>query len=333
MKATVIRRYAGRALFAGAVLAGICAPLAALAQASNYPSRPIKLIVPFPPGGTSDLVGRITAEALSKELGQPVFVENIGGAGGSIGARAMANAAPDGYTLGIGTTSTHGTNSAVYKTLPYDAVTGFTPITKLISAPGVIAVNPSFPAKNYDDFVKLLKANPGKFSYASSGLGGATHLAMEYFKAVAGVNVVHIPYKGSGPAITDTIAGQVPMLWDTLSSSLQHIQSGKLVAIAVAFPTRSPQLPNVPTFAEAGLKNYDAEMYNGLFAPPNLPKDILEKIHAAMIRALRKPEVIAKYESIGASVVGNSSSVFADEIREEVAKWKRVASFGKVSLD
>ena len=215
--------------------------------------------------------------------------------------------------------------------MSYDAVTGFTPITKLISAPGVIAVNPSFPAKNYRDFVKLLRDNPGKYSYASSGLGGATHLGMEYWKSLTGVNIVHVPYKGSGPAITDVIGNQVPVLWDTLSSSLPYVQSGKIIAMAVAFPKRSPQLPDVPTFAEMGLKDYDPDLWNGLLAPPKLPKDLLDKIHAAAVRAINRPE--AKFDAIGATVVGDTPAQFAEYIKNDVAKWKKVATFGNVSLD
>lgn len=307
-------------------------PFTLFAQ-SSYPNKPIQLIIPFPPGGTSDIVGRILADALSKELGQPVIVENKGGAGGSIAARLLVQSPSDGYTLLVGTTSTHGTNSAVYKSLPYDAIKDFTPITKLISAPGVIAVNPSFPAKNYAEFLKVVQESPDKYSYASSGTGGATHMGMEYFKSVTGVKIIHVPYRGSGPAINDVIAGQVPILYDTLASSISHIKAGKMVAIGVAFGSRSSELPEIPTFAELGLNGYDPEMWNGLLAPAKLPEPILRKIHAATVSAINKPGIKAKYASLGAVVIGNSPEQFAEQIRADVEKWKKVAQFGNVSLE
>ena len=216
-------------LGAAALAAALAGPAAAqgnaASNAGNYPDRPIRLIVPFPPGGTSDVVGRIFAEALGKQIGQPVVVENRGGAGGTVGSRAVASATPDGYTLLLGTSSTNGTNSAVYKNLPYDAVKDFTPVTQIIRVPGVIVVNKNFPAKDYAAFFALIKGAPGKYSYASSGNGGATHMAMEYYKSLSGLDMMHVPYRGTGPALNDVIAGQVPILWDTAASSMAHILS------------------------------------------------------------------------------------------------------------
>jgi tripartite-type tricarboxylate transporter receptor subunit TctC len=310
----------------------IIIPITTSAQ-TPYPNKPIQLIIPFPPGGTSDIVGRILADALSKELGQPIIVENKAGAGGSVGTRLLAQAPSDGYTLLVGTTSTHGTNSAVYKSLPYDAEKDFTPITKLISAPAVIAVHPSFPAKNYPDFLKVLQESPDTYSYASSGTGGANHMGMEYFKSLTGVKILHVPYRGAGPAINDVIAGQVPIIWDTLASSIGHIKSGKMIAIAIAFKNRSPEIPEIPTFAEFGLKDYDPDLWNGLLAPANLPEPILQKLHAATVKAINKPETKAKYDNLGIVVVGNTPAQFGEEIRADVAKWKKVAQFSNVSLD
>ncbi|CAB3690366.1 Bug family tripartite tricarboxylate transporter substrate binding protein [Achromobacter piechaudii] len=304
---------------------------AAIAQA-NYPDRPVRLIVPFPPGGTSDVVGRIFAEALGKQLGQPVVVENRGGAGGTVGTRAVASAAPDGYTLLLGTSSTNGTNSAVYQNLPYDAVKDFTPVTQIIRVPGVIVVNKDFPAKDYKQFYALVKAAPGKYSYASSGNGGATHMAMEYYKSLSGLDMMHVPYRGTGPALNDVIAGQVPILWDTAASSMAHIQSGNLRAIVVAAKARLPQLPDVPTFAEVGLPDYDAEMWNGLLAPAGLPKDVLAKLNDASRKALADPDVQAKYAGVGAYVVADKPDAFRAMIQADVAKWKKVADFAHISV-
>ncbi|EFF74937.1 Bug family tripartite tricarboxylate transporter substrate binding protein [Achromobacter piechaudii] len=304
---------------------------AAIAQA-NYPDRPVRLIVPFPPGGTSDVVGRIFAEALGKQLGQPVVVENRGGAGGTVGTRAVASAAPDGYTLLLGTSSTNGTNSAVYQNLPYDAVKDFTPVTQIIRVPGVIVVNKDFPAKDYKQFYALVKAAPGKYSYASSGNGGATHMAMEYYKSLSGLDMMHVPYRGTGPALNDVIAGQVPILWDTAASSMAHIQSGNLRAIVVAAKARLPQLPDVPTFAEVGLPDYDAEMWNGLLAPAGLPKDVLAKLNDASRKALADPDVQAKYAGVGAYVVADKPDAFRAMIQADVSKWKKVADFAHISV-
>ncbi|CAB3875397.1 hypothetical protein LMG26689_03205 [Achromobacter animicus] len=305
---------------------------AAAAQAT-YPDRPIRLIVPFPPGGTSDVVGRIFAEALAKQIGQPVVVENRGGAGGTVGSRAVASAAPDGYTLLLGTSSTNGTNPAVYKNLPYDAVKDFTPVTQIIRVPGVIVVNKNFPAKDYASFTALIKGAPGKYSYASSGNGGATHMAMEYYKSLSGLDLMHVPYRGTGPALNDVIAGQVPILWDTAASSMAHIQSGSLRPIVVAAKSRLPQLPDVPTFAEVGLPNYDAEMWNGLLAPAGLPKDVLAKLNDASRKALADKDVQAKYAGVGAYVVADKPEAFAAMIQDDVAKWKKVADFAHISAE
>ncbi len=241
-------------LLAAVALACLSLLMAAPATAQNrFPERPVRLVVPFPPGGTSDISGRILADALARELGQPVVVENRGGAGGSIGARYVADAAPDGYTILLGTSSTNGTNSAVYRNLPYDAVKGFTPITRIIEVPGVIAVNRKFPAKSYAEFAKLVGAAPGKYSYASSGSGGATNMAMEYYKSLSGFKILHVPYRGTGPALTDVIGGQVDMIYDTVASSWGHIKAERLVPIVVAAPERLKDLPDVPTMAEVGL--------------------------------------------------------------------------------
>ncbi|MFI8614052.1 MULTISPECIES: Bug family tripartite tricarboxylate transporter substrate binding protein [unclassified Acidovorax] len=319
---------------AGVALAllGAAAVLPAAAQGA-FPDKPIKLVVPFPPGGTSDISGRVLADALSKELGQPVIVENKAGAGGSVGARFVAEAKADGYTLLLGTTSTNGTNSAVYKNLSFDALKSFTPITRILSVPGVLAINKSFPAKNYAEFAKLVGQSPGKFSYASSGNGGATHMAMEYYKSLSGLRVVHVPYRGTGPALNDVIGGQVEMIYDTLASSMPHIKSGNLVPMALATPQRLKELPDVPTFAELGLKSANEGFWNGVLAPAGLPADVLEKLHGGIVRALRTQAVQDKFAAAGAITVEDTPAAFTKIIADDIVKWKKVAETSHITAD
>ena len=307
-------------------------PLAATAQAS-FPDKPIRLVVPFPPGGTADISGRVLAEALSKELGQPVVVDNRAGAGGSVGARLVAEAPADGYTLLLGTSSTNGTNSAVYKNLTFDGLKSFTPITRILTVPGVLAMGKNFPAKNYADFSRLVGGAPGKYSYASSGNGGATHLAMEHYKALSGMRVVHIPYRGTGPALNDVIGGQVDMIYDTLASSSPHIKSGNLVPVAVAAPQRAKDLPNVPTFAELQLPGANEGFWNGVLAAAGLPADVLNKLHGAIVRAVRTPAVQEKFAAVGAMTVVDTPAAFAKVIGEDITKWKKVVEASQIKAD
>jgi len=307
--------------------------VAGVVSAQAYPNKPIKLIIPFAPGGTTDIVGRIMAAKLSPILGQPVIVENRAGAGGSIGAGEIAKAAADGYTIGMGSVSTMGTNIVAYKNNKLDPVTQFTHITNLASVPGIIVVNKNFPHRDYASFVAALKANPGKFSYASSGAGGVGHLAMELFLVETGTDAQHIAYKGAGPAVTDVLAGNVPIMWDNLSSSLAQIKAGNFVPIGLAFPKRIPQLPNVPTFAELGLKGYEADTWFGFVGPANMPKDIVRRIYDASMIVLKDPDTVKKFEENGAFVIGNSPEQFTDQIKREVTKWKRVVDAKKISLD
>lgn len=317
------------------VLAITCCvlPLSGAWAQTTFPQRPIKLVVPFPPGGTSDITGRILAEALSRELGQPVVVDNKAGAGGTIGARFVAEAKPDGYTLLLGTSSTNGTNSAIYKNLTYDAVKSFTPITRIVTVPGVLSVTSSFPASAYADFRSLVAASPGKFSYASSGNGGATHMAMEYYKSLSGLQIVHVPYRGTGPALNDVVAGQVQMIYDTVASSLPHIKSGGLRAMAVASPQRLQELPEVPTFVETGLTSFNADLWNGVLAPPSLPPALLKVLHDAIVKALMTKAVRDRYTASGAVVVQDSPAAFAALIAADIEKWKKVAAFANIKAE
>ena len=306
---------------------------ASVTFAQAYPSKPIKIIVPFAPGGTTDIVARIMAAKMSPILGQPVIVENRAGAGGSIGANEIAKAPADGYVIGMGSVSTMGTNIVAYKNNKLDPLTQFTHITNLASVPGIIIVNKNFPYKDYPSFVAALKASPGKYSYASSGAGAVGHLAMELFLVETGTDAQHIAYKGAGPAVTDVVAGNVPIMWDNLSSSLAQIKAGNFVPIGLAFPRRIPQLPNVPTFAELGLKNYEADTWFGFVGPANMPKDIVKKIYDASMVVLKDPDTIKKFEDNGAFVIASTSEQFTETVKREVAKWKRVVDAKKISLE
>jgi tripartite-type tricarboxylate transporter receptor subunit TctC len=320
-------------LAAAAVLA-LSAVLPSVVHAEDaYPSKPIRLIVPFPPGGTTDIVGRLFADRLGRELGQTVVVENRGGAGGSIGSGAVASAAPDGYTLGIATVSTHGINPAVYPSLPFDAEKDFTPISNLAAVPNIMTINPKVGVKDMAGFIKLAKAEPGKLTYASAGNGSVSHMMGELFKSASGTNLVHVPYRGVGPALNDVLAGQVDVMYDNLPSSLPHVQSGRLIALAVAAPERVKALPAVPTFAEVGLAPVNDASWFGLVGPAKLPKAVVDKLNAAVVKAEADPDVQARLAALGATPVGNSPDAFAKQISAEIAKNKRVAAEAQIKVD
>ncbi|WP_420992643.1 tripartite tricarboxylate transporter substrate binding protein BugE [Cupriavidus sp. 30B13] len=314
----------------GAVAAGLS--LSAAAQ-GTYPTKPITLVVPFPAGGTTDIVARIVADKLGQQLGQAVVVDNRGGAGGSIGTAFLAKAAPDGYTLGIATASTHGINPAVYPRLAYDATKDFSTITNLASVPNVMSINPAVKATDMKSFIALAKTEPNKMAYGSAGNGSVSHMMGELFKMSSKTELLHVPYKGVGPALNDALANQVQVLFDNLPSSLPFIEGGKLRALAVAAPKRVPALPNVPTFAELGLPEVNDASWFGLIAPANLPADLQNKLHDATVKVLALPEVKAKLEKLGAVPVGNTPAQFAAQIKSEVAKNKRIAGAAKISLD
>lgn len=298
-------------LLACALLA--IAPIVASAQ--NYPSKPIRLIVPFAPGGTTDIVARLLADPLGRELGQTVVVENRGGGGGAPGAAELARSAPDGYTLGVATVSTMAVNPACNPKLPYKSPDDFATITNLVGVPNIVAVNPGkVKAQNMAEFVQLLKANPGKLSFASSGTCGVGHMMGEIFKATTGTFMVHIPYRGAGPALNDVLAGQVEVLFDNIPSTLPHAQSGKLRALAVAAPKRVEQLPNVPTFAELNMAPVNDQVWYGLLAPAKTPDEIIRKIHAAAVKVLAQPDIRAKLLLQTAVPIGNSPEEFRQQI-------------------
>jgi tripartite-type tricarboxylate transporter receptor subunit TctC len=306
---------------------------AGLAQAQSYPNKPIRLIVPFAAGGTTDIVARAVSDGLGRELGQPVVVENRGGGGGAIGADALAKSAPDGYTLGIATVSTMATNPATNPKNPYDPLKDFAPITNLVNVPNVLTVNPKVPAKTLKEFVAMLKANPGKYSYASAGKGSISHLDGELFKDITKTDMVHIPYRGSGPALNDTLAGQVNAQFDNLPSSMPHIQAGKLRALAVAAPKRVEGLPDVPTFAEAGMKDMNNMAWYGLVAPAGTPAAIITRVHDAAVKALQDPNVKRRLADSGAYTDGNTPAQYAAQIKRELDLRKKIARDQNITLE
>jgi tripartite-type tricarboxylate transporter receptor subunit TctC len=304
---------------AGASL--VAAPALAFAQA--WPTKPIRLVIPFPAGGATDIVGRLLAQKLGPALGQQVVVDNKPGAGGTLGADIVAKAAPDGHTILLATSSTHSIGPALNPKLPYDAFRDFTPVAHVASAPSVLVVGRDFPAQTTQELVALLKKNPGKYNFGSSGIGTYPHLAAEMFKwRAGGLFVVHIPYRGTGLVITDLVAGQIAFLMDSIVSAQPHIRDGKVRPLAVSGAQRSPSLPNVPTFAEAGVPNMELANWFGFFAPPGTPADIVQRLNRELNGVVRSAEIVERLGNVGAVAASGTPEQFGKLVRDEHEAWK-----------
>ncbi len=309
------------------------ASLATVAQAQAWPSKPIKWVVPFAPGGTTDILARTVSEKLALALGQPVIIENKPGAGGGVGAEFTAKSPPDGYTIMGGTISTHAINASLYKSLPYDPVKDFLPITLIARVPNMLVINPSVPAKDVKELIALLKANPGKYSFASSGNGTSQHLSGELFKSMSGTDMQHIPYKGSPPALQDVMGGQVAMTFDNITTASPLAKAGKLRALAVTTAKRSSVAPDVPTLAESGLVGFEVGSWQGVFAPAGTPPEIVKRLNSEIVKILNMPEVREKLSGLGAEIVADSPEEFAALVKAEVVKWADVVKKSGAKVD
>ena len=302
------------------------------ATAQSYPSKPIRIVVPFPSGGIADIYSRILGNRLTETWGQPVVVENRAGAGGNIGADLVAKSPPDGYTLGIGTIGTHAVNVTLFSKLPYDPVRDFAPIAMLLEAEGLLVVHPSVPVHSVPELISHARANPGALTFASAGMGTASHLAGELFKSMAKVEMVHVPYKGSAPAVADLLAGHVKVMFDNLASSWPYVTQGQLRALGVTGAERDPLAPGVPAIAET-LPGFDASSWAGLMAPAKTPPAIVEKISAAVQHAIKMPDVAEKFKAVGATPVGDSPEHFAKYLKEDIGRWRAVVDKAGVKIE
>ena len=319
---------------ATAVVAALCWLVSPFAAAeAGYPTKPIRLVVPFPAGGTTDILARATAQKLSEALGQQVIVDNRPGAGGNIGTELVAKAPPDGYTLLMGTVGTHAINASLYSKLPYDHVKDFTPVILVAGVPNVLVVNPALPVNSVQELIAYGKANPGKLNFASSGSGTSIHLSGELFKTLTGVQMTHVPYKGSAPALTDLMGGQVQLMFDNLPSSLAFIKAGKLRALGVTSTTRAAALPDVPTLVEAGVPGFEASSWFGIVAPAGTPRDIVMRINTEVAKWLASPDARDKLSAQGAIAASGSPEDFARHIASETTKWARVVKESGAKVD
>jgi tripartite-type tricarboxylate transporter receptor subunit TctC len=314
-------------------LGALSAVFAVGVSAQTYPTKPIRIVVPFPAGGTTDVLARAAAQKLTETLGQSAVVDNRPGAGGNIGAELVAKAPPDGYTLLMGTVGTHAINPSLYPKMPYDHVRDFAPVILVASVPNVLVINPSLPVNSAQELIAYAKTNPGKLNFASSGNGTSIHLSAELFKAMAGVQITHVPYKGSAPALQDLVGGQVQLMFDNLPSSLALIKAGKLKALAVTSKERAAALPDVPTIAESGLPGFEASSWFGLLAPAGTPQPVIAKVNAEIAKWLATPEAKEKVRGQGANAAGGTPEDFVQFIATETAKWQKVVKESGAKVD
>jgi len=318
----------------GSLLAGVllaCMSFGAFAQA--WPAKPIKLVAPSTPGDAPDVIARMVADKLSPALGQQVVVENRPGAGGVVGSEAVAKSPPDGYTLIMGNAGSHGINAAVYSKLPYDIQRDFVPVSQVAMAPNIVVINPGIPANSVAEFIAYAKANPGKLSYASGGNGSSAHMSMELFKSMAGVDIAHVPYKGSTPALTDLIGGQVAIFIGNMPPTVPHVKSGKLRALAVTTKARSALMPELPTMTEAGLPGYETVAWFGVFAPAGTPPEVVNRLSVEIGKIARSPEMRDKLLAMGAEPVGGTPEEFKAVVDRDIAKWKPLAQKVGIKID
>ena len=318
------------------VIAAFCVLSGAAAQqaeAQSFPSKPVRFIVPFAPGGPTDIFARAVSAKLAEALGQPVVVDNRGGAGGNIGTEMVAKAAADGYTLLMGTVGTHAINPSLYPRVGFDPIRDFAPITLVADTPSLLAVHPSVTANTVRELLAIAKAKPGQLSYASAGNGTSNHLAGVLLCMMAGIEMVHIPYKGSGPALIDVLAGQVPVMFNNPASIMPHLKAGKLRALALSSAARSPLLPALPTLAESGVPGFEVRSWHGAFAPAGTSRDIVTRLHGEIVKALSQPDVKERFEGQGVELVGNRPEEFAAFLKKEQIKWSKVVKASGVRAD
>lgn len=306
--------------------------LSCAAFAQSYPGKPVRFIIPFPPGGPTDIMGRLAADTLSKALGTQFIADNRGGAGGNIGSELCAKSAPDGYTICMFTVA-QSISPAIYRKLPFDPQKDFTPVTLMAVLPSMLTVHPQLPVKNVKELVALAKSKPGQLSYSSTGNGTSPHMLMEMFKWMTGTNIVHVPYKGQAPSVLDQISGQVQMAFNTAIGVIPHVKAGKLKALAISTRERFPAMPELPTVAESGVKNFDGASWQGVVMPAGVPRDIVVKLHEVLAKSLKTPEAKERLLALGALPSGNSPDEFAAFIKAETEKWAKVAKAAHIKLD
>lgn len=329
---TQFRNPLGRRPWMGLACVAVCAAASGLATAQDYPNKPVKLVVPYPPGGPTDIVARVVAQKLQEQMGQPFVIDNKPGAGANTGAEAVARSAPDGYTLLVATTA-HAINPSLFSKLTYQLLKDLTPVSQLTSGPLVIVANPALPAQNIQELIALAKGKSGGLNFGSSGNGQSTHLSAELFSAMAGVKMSHVPYKGSAPALTDVMAGQTDLMFDTMLSALPHVKAGKLKALAVTSSQRSPVAPNIPTVAESGLPGYEAIAWNGILAPAGTPKEVIARLNTELRKVLENPDVRQRFEAQGFAASWNSPTDFGNFLQAEVGKWAKVVQVSGAKVD